>query len=210
MKPKVIFVDWDGTLSNSRFWEGCNTPSLSPEVINSITTFLFRDSKDLVNDWMTGLTASSRVIDIVADQFKLKAHELNQELERSCRNMKFMSIGIPNKIRQIQEQGTKVVIATDNMDTFDDWTVPSLKLDSIFDGILNSPRQGVLKSEIREGISAFFSPYFMQQGLKPTESVLIDNRLSNNVLESIGIEFIHINSDYNLDEALDSLSSSYS
>jgi FMN phosphatase YigB (HAD superfamily) len=203
MQPKVIFVDWDGTLSDSRFWEGCNTPNLSPRIIAGVTMFLFRDSKDLITRWMTGFTSSSRVVGIAANRFGLNAQELHEELERSCRNMRLVNSTIPAKIKKIQEQGTRVMIATDNMDTFENWTVPSLGLDRVFDGILSSPSRGALKSELHGSESPFFDLYFKQQGINPSESILIDNSLNNKKLERTGMQFVHINGENTLSQILD-------
>ena len=204
MQPKVIFLDWDGTLSNSKFWENCTAPSLPPQVISRITNFLFSESPDLIVDWMKGFIPSSRIVAIVAGRFKVDARELQKELERSCRDMQFINPGIPDRIRKIRQRGTRVVIATDNMDTFENWTVPSLELDRIFDSILSSPTRGALKAEVQCDHSPFFDLYLSQQGVDRTESVLVDDNISNMAVESIGMQFAHVTADSPLEIMLDS------
>ena len=203
-QPKVLCVDWDGTLSYSRFWENCDDTTLDPTAIGHLTTFLFRDSQALVQDWMKGFVSSATVVDILAQQFNLSSQALYQELERSCRAMQFADSSIPAKLTRIRDQGVKVVIATDNMDTFTKWTVPSLELELLFDGVLSSPDRGAFKKEVADGRSPFFDLYLNQQGLKPGEAVLLDDNPKNAVVESLNMRFVHITPTNPLCKVLDS------
>lgn len=205
MSLKVLFVDWDGTLSNSKFWEQGNSPKLDPVIVTEFTTFLFRDSKELIKAWMRGDVTSRDISDLIASQYDLEPAVVYHELELSCRRMRLIDASTPDKISRIRRNGTKTVIATDNMDTFMKWTVPALKLESIFDGVLDSPTNGALKADITEGSSQFFGHYFQQQGVKAEETALIDDNLENAIVESFGMKFIHVNETNSLGAILDSL-----
>jgi len=193
MQLKTLFIDWDGTLSNSKFWENCDNPKLPPQIIQAFTEYLFRDAHNLVSEWMRGFRSSATIVTVLADVFGLDGNLLYDELRKSCERMRLVDSTIPSLVQKIRAKGTKVVIATDNMDTFQNWTVAALGLDEIFDGVLDSPSRGSLKADIDNGYSPFFGLYLSQQGVKPHESILIDNSENNRAIESIGIDFKHIN-----------------
>lgn len=205
MQKKVVFVDWDGTLSNSRFWENSKSSNLTPEIVAQFTRFLFKDSPELVRSWMRGFVSSSKIATIIADQFDLDAEELHSELERSCRNMALVDDYIPQKIRKLQAKGLRVVIATDNMDTFENWTVPSLRLDELFDGILTSPTRGALKADLFDNRSQFFDLYLTQQGVRASETILLDDSPNYKTLKTIGMDYIQISNSNKLVDVLDSI-----
>ena len=203
MKPKILFIDWDGTLSNSRFWEQW---SLNPEHIAKyklIQQVLFEGDEGLLIDWMCGYKIADNVVQYVADVTGLDYGELITELQRSCENMTFIDEDVIQSIQQIRDKGSKVVIATDNMDTFSRWTVPALKLEDYFDGILLSVDRGALKSHISaDGTSPFFNHFFLSTGIKPSETTLIDNSLDTKVVEELGMKFLHVSDDSPLSSQL--------
>lgn len=190
MKYKVVFVDWDGTLSNSRFWgrwEG--TPRYE-----QIQQALFRGGHDLLKDWMRGVIVYEAILQYVESKTGIPYEELEDELRYSSENMRYIDPSVIDHIQKLRATGTKVVIATDNMDTFQRWTVPVLRLDALFDDILTSDTRRALKGDLySDGASAFFSPYFSQSNAKPSETVLIDDNLDKRAVERIGIGFLHVN-----------------
>jgi FMN phosphatase YigB (HAD superfamily) len=205
MKSKAVFVDWDGTLSQSKFWAPNNESQLDPDVVEQFTTFLFRTCRDLVKEWMRGNVSSANIAELIGTQYGLSPSAVYSDLKSSCEQMTFIDSKVTDSVSSIRERGAKVVIATDNMDTFETWTVPALKLEDKFDGILASPTLGALKADIRNGQSLFFYNYLLQQGLKPEETVLLDDNVENAVVKSIGMGFIHVNQHNTLDTILDSL-----
>ena len=199
-KPyKVIFIDWDGTLSNSRFWDRW----IGTDRYNRIQKALFVDGREHIRLWMTGLVSYGQVLRYVESSTGVLYQELVSELEYSAKHMKFIddeSIGLIQKLRG---SGTKVVIATDNMDTFRVWSAPALELESSFDGILTSDTCGALKTEMHgNGTSKFFSHFMAQNSIHPGESVLIDNSIDTEIVEDFGIDFLHVNETASLTDHL--------
>ena len=187
---KTIFVDWDGTLSNSRFWDRW----IGTDRHGQIQKTLFTDRLEYVHLWMTGFMTYGQVLQYIESSTDIPYDALQQELEYSARNMKVIDDEVQSLIQKLQHKGAKVIIATDNMDTFRLWSVPQLGLETVFDGILTSDVQGALKSErYNNGTSKFFSHYLTQNNLHPGESVLIDNSLDTKIVESFGIDFLHVN-----------------
>lgn len=187
---KVVFIDWDGTLSNSRFWERWT----GTDKYRLIQQALFVDGLEYIRLWMTGFLTHSKVLRYVESKTGISYEELAGELEYSARHMKFIDNEVTSLIHQLRSNGVKVVIATDNMDTFRLWSVPELGLEVLFDGILTSDMRGALKSEsFDDGTSKFFAQYVTQNGIQPGQSVLIDNSLDIKVVEKFGIDFLHVN-----------------
>ncbi len=82
----------------------------------------------------------------------------------------------------------------------------TLHLEELFDGILTSDTAGAFKTDIStDGGSAFFHLYLSQQGLKRGEAVLIDDSEDVRVVESLGIDFLHVNESATLSDHLEAM-----
>ena len=145
---------------------------------------------------MKGSVASEEMISALSEQLDLDYHLVWQEFILGCQSMRLVSEEIPPLISQIRARGVKVVIATNNTDSFSRWTVPSLKLHEVFDAILNSADVRGLKWDVDEkGHSLFFADFLQRQGLHPGESALIDDNASSMARERtqrFGIEYRRI------------------
>lgn len=206
MHPKVIFIDWDGTLSNSRFWERWDLNSVDQPKYRTIQQLLFGADKSIIQDWMRGWQSVDMVLRHISNTTSLSYKDLYDELRYSCEHMQFINDDITNIVQQIRRKDIKVVIATDNMDVFRQWTIPALHLDKLFDGVIISDSQAAFKNELSsDGRSSFFDFYFKQQAIPPNETVLIDNSLDCSVVEEIGMNFLHVTQEMPVDKHLATL-----
>lgn len=204
MNYKAIFVDWDGTLSNSRFWDRW----IGTERYQLIQRELFINinARDMLNNWMCGWTPYDSVLKYLEEKTSIPYKELEDELRYSAEHMEYIDPKVTDLIFRLREKNIKVVVATDNMDTFKHWTIPALGLDSSFDGVLVSDSRGALKSHIYpDGTSMFFSHYLSQNMIKPEETVLIDNSEDAKIVETFGMNFLHVSEELPLSAHLDSL-----
>ena len=174
MNVRVVFVDWANTLSTSLFWQQMPGCRLSAADSARVESYVFSRA-DLVRQWMVGTVAAEDVCTLAAGSLGLAAPDLLADLELSCRRMEFDDPASVDTLRAIREQGTKVVLATDNMDTFYRWTVPALNLRGIFDAILDSASLGTLKGGLVDGQSPFFGPWLSEHDIAPSEAVLVDD-----------------------------------
>lgn len=195
MQYKVIFIDWDGTLSRSRFWDRWNDGlehQWKYDLLQS-TLFISDMGRDLVKKWMLGDRSYSDIIDYAANVTGIPTEELETELRYSAENMKFIDRNALELIRRLRRHGLKVVIATDNMDIFRKWTVPAMRLEERFDDILTSDRRKAFKTHsTRERTSLFFDNYISKHGIKAHQSALIDDSLDTKIVEQWGIDFFHV------------------
>lgn len=199
---KAVFIDWNGTLSSSKFFE--DLENSQPEVYSGIQETLFGgELTHLLNPWMMGEIETEEVIHQLGNQLGINQEELLDHFIRSCRNMIIVNSAL-DLIHQIRQKGVQVVIATDNMDSFNRWTIPSLKLTEHFDAILNSATLNTRKKDINDdGVSLFFEEYLMLNGFKPEETVLIDDSEDKGgTLSAYGINYRKINFGEGLEEEL--------
>lgn len=181
----VVFVDWHKTLSTSIFWEhrpGCRLP---PEGLAEVSRYVF-GHHELVRDWMLGAATAEDVCALAGDFVGFRTDDVLADLEHSCRRMELYDPSVVDTLRSISRRGIKVVLATDNMDTFRRWTVPALQLESVFDDVLTSDASGVLKSDLVDGNSPFFTPWLTDHGVTPSQAILIDDHRAP-AAEAIGM-----------------------
>jgi FMN phosphatase YigB (HAD superfamily) len=174
MNVRVVFVDWYRTLSTSLFWQQTPGCRLSAADSARAESYVFSRA-ELLRQWMVGAVAAETVCTLAAGSLGLPAADLLADLEHNCRGMEFDDPASVDALQAIREQGIKVVLATDNMDTFYRWTVPALRLGGMFDAILDSASLGVLKKDLVDGHSPFFGPWLSDQRVAPAEAVLVDD-----------------------------------
>lgn len=174
MNVRVVFVDWSRTLSTSLFWQPRSGCRLSDADLARVERYVFGRA-ELLRRWMVGEVSAEDVCALAAGRLGLAAADLLADLEDSCRRMEFDDPASVEALQAIRARGIKVVLATDNMDTFPRWTVPALHLGGIFDGILDSASLGVLKGDLVDGRSPFFGPWLADQRILPAEAVLFDD-----------------------------------
>lgn len=142
MDKNIVFIDWDGTLCWSRFWESLSESNVAfKKVVNDFFTF----EKETVNNWMRGDFTSEEINSIISDRSGLSKTLIWQAFISDCQKM-YVDPEVISLIEKVREKYT-VVLATGNMDCFSRFTIPALKLDKIFNLIINSYDIGYLKTE---------------------------------------------------------------
>jgi hypothetical protein len=193
---KYIFLDWFYTLSNSIFWGHLNDP-VHPryQLFRTMQAAIFEAGHGQIDAWMRGELTSEEIIAPVCQESGLDPQETLHELMISCQQMQFVSAEIPDLIAHIRERGIKVVVATDNMDTFSRWTVPEMRLLEMFDDVLNSyDLKGLKYDRNEQGGSIFFGDFLQANGIKAGESLLIDdgNEQYGAIIQQFGIDYRRI------------------
>lgn len=140
----------------------------------------------------------------IAEEIKVDFDKVHKEFIKGCEQMEFVTSKIPSLIKKLRKSGTKVYIASNNMDSFDRWTIPAMKLEELFDGIINSFAIKALKHDFDEsGKSLFFDDILSLEGVKAHETVLIDDSEDKgSLLTNYGINYIRINDEDTLEKNL--------
>ena len=195
---KAVFIDWNGTLSTSKFFGHLETEK--PDLYNQIQNILFGgELGQLINPWMVGEYNSEDIVTKLSQQLGLPYEELMHHFIFSCENM-IISEEVLDLIDQTREEGIKVVIATDNMDSLDRWTSEALRLNEHFDWILNSYYLKSRKGQFdEEGKSLFFDDFLAENNLMPENTILIDDSEDKGGnLSRYGIEYRKVEFDNGL------------
>lgn len=201
---KVIFIDWNGTLSQSRFWS--HLEITKPQLFKKIEYTLFVNNKHLLKPWMRGDYKTEEILNFISTDCNISYDFLLQELIKSCMNMT-ISLKVIKLIKELRMRGKKVVIASDNMDTFIRWTIPSLKLQKIFDSILDSYSLKAAKRDVNDkGESLFFKKYLISNNINPGESIILDDSEDKqNLIKNFGIDYFQISTKKGLTDILEQI-----
>lgn len=189
-----IFFDWHGVLSHSRFW------SHIPEKV-TIDDAIFGVLNPMLKEWLEGKCNVNQFVDALAKETNIPAEYLMVTLQKSCESLEFSSDRVPGLIARLRSRGTKCIISTDNFDVFNKWTVPTLKLDLLFDDILNSYDIKHVKPELDDtGYSPFFSPYIEKHSIK--SGLILDDNDYSHIAKKLGLDFILIKTGDDIAEIL--------
>ena len=165
MKKKIVFLDWDGTLSHGRFWSG-----LDKESYENIQNLLFAKNESPADQWMKGEKTSEEVCAWLEGITGHTSSLLMDELSKSCEQMTLSDVTL-HLISELRKNAYLVLI-TDNMDCFSRFTVPANQLQTVFDRIINSSDIARSKRD-QDGLS--FRETAEQYGLQLSNSILIDD-----------------------------------
>ncbi len=138
---EAIIFDFDGVLCSDRFYN-----TLPAELQEKIDKDIFKNSPELVNDWMRGKVRSSDINKIIAEMHNISFNYLERELEKSVKKMR-LNMPLFNFAKKRRQEGFKIGILTDNMDVFQKIFVPHNKLNDYFDAIISSFDYKMFKME---------------------------------------------------------------
>lgn len=170
---KVVFVDWHKTLCSCPFFH--QLQKQDEALYDKLEHRLFEDMPiEQFIEWMRGKINKNDIIKRLCGD-DLSFNFVAEILKKSCETMSLDRKDYLKWIRKIRKKGKKVVIATDNVDTFDDYTVPALKLTRYFDDILCSFLLKRLKNDVLNGKMLFFDDFLKKYDIKYDEAMLIDD-----------------------------------
>ncbi len=152
---KTLLIDFDGTLCHDRFWR-----SLEPELSQKVQQYLFLSDKTMVKDWMNGVYTSEDINKLLSDSLGINYEFLWNLFVKDCQNM-HVDETVLSRIKELRKD-YKIILITDNMDCFDRFTVPALKLDDYFDAVVNSFNEQTSKNE-NEGQLPTYRPLLKSQ-----------------------------------------------
>lgn len=170
---KVVFVDWHKTLCSRVFFQFIKRRN--KKLFDKLEHRLF-DEMPLYKfiDWMKGkLTKEDILKEICQDD--LNVSEISKLFQMSCEKMKLDRPDYKKWIKRLREKGKKVVIATDNVDAFEEFTVPAQKLNKYFDDILCSSSLKCTKHESKNKKLLFFDDFLRNHNIKYEEAILLDD-----------------------------------
>ncbi|KKQ85201.1 MAG: hypothetical protein UT08_C0009G0035 [Candidatus Woesebacteria bacterium GW2011_GWB1_38_8] len=205
-KPQAVLIDWNGTLSPTNFWSHLEKSEKKSQrgFFKLWTDSLFINHKDKIVPWMRGEFTSEDIISLVSKDTNTGFNTILREFVIGCKLMEYSSPNIPKLVKDLRDKKVIVTIATNNMDCLTRWTVPFMKLDSLFDEILNSYYLKALKHDLDvKGKALFFKDFFCKYAIEPSNCIFIDDGEDKmNVISNLGIDFRKIGADKTLEQEL--------
>ena len=214
MKRKIaIFIDWNGTLSPTNFWSHLEKSEKKKDrsLFKVWADTMFLKHKEKIIPWMRGKYTTEEMLTFVSKDTRTQYSSIFEEFVVGCRRMEYSSPNIPVLIEQLRNRSAIVSIATNNMDSFSRWTVPSMKLDFLFDEILNSYNLKALKHDLdKMGRPLFFRDFFKKYSINPKDCYFIDDGEDKmGVISNLGMTYRKINKKISLEKELRKLLSSF-
>lgn len=165
MAKPILFVDFDGTICQERYWR-----SLPESEHDSIQKLLFGNDTKMVHDWMRGHHTAEEVNQYASTKLALDYEYLWNLFVEDCKTMH-----VPNDVlKDIKSLGDTytTILITGNMDSFSRFTVPALSLESYFEEISNSFYEGRHKTD--DNGSLFFK-FTDKYNVSIDDCVLLDD-----------------------------------
>ena len=191
---RVVFVDWNGVLSNDIFWSSIrNNPSHQcHKLLNIASSSLFAGHDERLDAWMRGQLRTDDIVHSLGVSLdrRFRPDFLTRRLREDCRKMACNQLLI-KELRKVTSK-TLVVLATDNMDCFLEQAhlIPDIR--TLFDEILCSSSIGTLK---HEDVNRFFGSWLDQNRLTFAQSILLDDSLDTcRQFQAAGGKAIHVTS----------------
>ena len=203
-KPqKIVFVDFYGILSNTRFWFSVeNSDHRLYEDLLKIQDFLFVQNRPLLDDWMRGQYTSEDIHNLLVEKFGINFEEWFHIFVEDCKKIE-VSTKILEKLQELPANYLRIMV-TDNMDSFDRFFLPESKiLRDTFDEINNSFYVKKLKSD-RDG--ELFLDILNNHGVPIENCILIDDSPQNcQTFQKLGGKYYNSKIEEEVLEALDNL-----
>ncbi len=180
----LVFIDFNGVISYDKFWKSLeNEKHELHKFHEKIETFLFRENKTILIDWMIGKYTSEDVHKIISDKLNIPYNVFFKAFQEDCLNIDISEKILiqANKLKKYY----KVVLATDNMDSFDRFTLPNNELlIKSFDEIDNSYNTKIFKNSDN---GKYFLKKIADTGAVISNCILIDDSENNcNMFRSLG------------------------
>jgi len=144
MQHKIILFDFDGVLCHDKFYEKTLLPKYQ-EVYDWIQKNIF-GSSSLIKDWMKGKINHQQINQRIADGVGIDFKEINDLFLKSVQLMDLDQELLTLAVR-LKENDFRIGIVTDNMDVFSEITIPNHNLESLFEVMINSADEGILKND---------------------------------------------------------------
>lgn len=185
---ELIMFDFDGVISTGRFY--VSQKYKNDPKIEIIRKHIFEDEKkDLLRAWMKGQTNYQRIHRQLSKKTGLEVQYINNALIESISEMNIHAemLNFSNRLRT---QGVKSVLVTDNMDIFDQYTVPFHELHNYFDHIYSSSQHGLMKNE--QG-GEIFKQILRDFQVEPSATAFTDDSpRTGEIAQTLGLKFFYI------------------
>jgi FMN phosphatase YigB (HAD superfamily) len=162
----AVFFDFDGVLCTDRFYSTL-LPDY-PHVLDFIGEHIFGGEK-YCDRWMRGEFTYRQINKIISDATGIPLEKLHTLLISSVRRMT-VNPSLIHFAEKLNKRDIKTALVTNNMDVFNEITIPDKRLDKVFPVIVNSYDFKLMKQDEN---GRLFDIALKKLGLGSYEGVLL-------------------------------------
>jgi FMN phosphatase YigB (HAD superfamily) len=144
MSALTLFFDFDGVLCKDRFYTTL-IPQY-PDVYQFISNAIFGGEQKYAERWMRGQFSYHEINQLISEATGIPLNTLSELFFDSVRQMR-VNLQLIEFAETIKEKGFHIALVTNNMDIFNEITIPEKGLDRLFPVIVNSFDYGIMKHE---------------------------------------------------------------
>lgn len=197
MDKPVVFINWDGVLSDRLLWHSFIDGSPKERYIGErIKLEMFGKQDAYVEAWKLGEVTSETFVHDVAELIGEDERVLWYRFVEDCKTMGYADLAYLDAIAELKKTA-RVVLATDKGEHFRRFIVPHLGLDQVFDDILISTERKYFK----KNPEFFFELYL--DSIHAHRALIVDDteRVCQGFTELGGVA-IHVNREMSTHHAL--------
>jgi FMN phosphatase YigB (HAD superfamily) len=139
-----VLFDFDGVLCTDRFYSTLS--GAYPEALLFIRDNIFGGLDKYADRWMRGELSCQQINKLISEATNIPLDRLVELFVSSVRAMTLNS-RLLEVAMSLKQSGVKTAIVTNNMDIFNQVTVPEKHLAAVFPVIVNSHDHGIMKHD---------------------------------------------------------------
>jgi FMN phosphatase YigB (HAD superfamily) len=140
----TVFFDFDGVLCKDRFYTTLQPDY--PHVMRFVNEAIFGGEQKYADRWMRGEFTYQEINRLIADSTGIPFGQLSELFLASVRQMR-LNQAIIQFAEKLKQRGAGIAMVTNNMDIFNEVTVPEKGLDKVFPVIVNSFDHRIMKHD---------------------------------------------------------------
>jgi FMN phosphatase YigB (HAD superfamily) len=181
-KLEAVFFDFDGVLCTDYFYTTLQEEY--PDVLEFVNQEIFRGERKYSDRWMRGEFVYDDINKMISSATGIKLEKLTKLFIESIKLMK-INKELLELAQSLKQSGVQIALVTNNMDIFNEVTIPYNSFDKVFPVIINSSDHGAMKHEQN---GKLFDIALQQLGLDSLNNILLidDSEKACKMFESKG------------------------
>jgi FMN phosphatase YigB (HAD superfamily) len=142
--PTAVFFDFDGVLCTDRFYTVL--VQIYPMALSFINDKIFGGPQKYADSWMRGKFSYQEINALISEATGIPFSKVTELFITGIRQMRINHALIQFAL-SLKRRGIRIALVTNNMDIFDEITIPEKNLDDIFPVIINSFDYKLMKQD---------------------------------------------------------------
>ena len=140
----AVFFDFDGVLCTDRFYTAL--VQVYPLALSFINENIFGGPQKYADSWMRGKFSYQEINALISEATCIPFSKVTELFKTGIRQMRINPALIQFAL-SLKRRGIRIALVTNNMDIFDEITIPEKNLNDIFPVIINSFDYKLMKQD---------------------------------------------------------------